>query len=163
MRPFPKRLMQPDRSISTMESMTQEAGLFAKIQAYVFYVFRRTSKSAWNDGLEDWKALGVMSLAMGFLVLVVVSIISICLQHRVLLPSGKVPFVILWSAVMIGLLVFNHYSLVYERRWSRFEHEFQYQSNAMKVIGGITVWVTLILIVLAAEWTGSIAIKLPTT
>jgi hypothetical protein len=52
---------------------------------------------------------------------------------------------------------------VFERRWSRFEREFEHQSNVMRVIGSITVWVTLILIMLAAEWTGSIAHKLPTT
>lgn len=146
-----------------MKRTTQNARLFAKAQAYVFYILRRTSKSAWNDGLEDWKALALISLAMGFVLLVVVCIISICLQHRVLLPSRKAGFVTLWSIVMISLLVFNHYSLVFENRWSRFERGFQHQSNAMRVIGSITVWVTLILIVLAAEWAGSIAFKLPTS
>jgi hypothetical protein len=145
-----------------VKSATHEAGLFAKVQAYVFYVLRRTSKSAWNDGLEDWKALGVMSLAMGFLTLVIVFIISIWLQRRVL-PSGKTPFVTLWGVVTIGSIVFNHYSLVFERRWSRFEREFEQQSNAMKVIGGIIVWAALVLILLAAEWTGSVALKLPTS
>src|SRR5476649_1670603 len=128
-----------------MKSTTEKGMLFAKAHAYAFYVLRRTARSAWNDGLEDWKALGVMSLAMGFLILVIASIISICLQRRVL-PSGKVPFVTLWSVVTIGFLVFNHYSLVFERRWSRFEREFEHQSNVMRVIGSITVWVTLILI-----------------
>jgi hypothetical protein len=146
-----------------VKSAAHEPGLFRKVQAYAFYVLRRTSKSAWNDGLEDWKALAVLSLAMGSLALVVVSSVSICLEHRVLLPSGKVPFVTLWGMIMIGFLVFNHYCLVFERRWSRFEREFEHQSNAMKVIGSITVWVTVILIVLATEWTGSIAFKLPTS
>jgi hypothetical protein len=144
-----------------VKSTTRKPGLFAKVQAYAFYALRCTSKSAWNDGLEDWKALAVMSLAMGSVALAIVSSISICLQHRVLLPSGKVSFVTLWSMVMIGFLVFNHYSLVFERRWSRFEREFEHQSNVMKVIGSITVWVTVILIVLATEWTGSIAFKIP--
>jgi hypothetical protein len=145
-----------------VKSTAHNAGLFAKVQAYIFYILRSTSRAAWNDGLEDWKALAIMSFAMASVLLTIVCIISMCLQRRVLLPSGKLPFVTLWSAVMMGLAVFNHYSLVFERRWSRFEREFQHQSNVMRVIGSISVWVILVLIVLAAEWTGSIAFKLPT-
>jgi hypothetical protein len=137
--------------------------LFAKAHAYVFYVLRSTSRSAWNDGLEDWKALGIMSLAMAFAALTIVCSVSIYLQRRVFLPSAKLPFVTLWSAIMFGLLVFNHYSLAFERKWSRFEGEFQHQSMVTQIIGGVVVWLSVILIVLAAEWTGSIAFKLPAT
>ena len=64
---------------------------------------------------------------------------------------------------MIGFLVFNHYSLVSENKWSRFKGEFQHQSEATRTIGFIFVWVSVVLIVFAAEWAGSIAIKLPAT
>lgn len=141
--------------------MTKEAGLFAKGHAYVFYIFRRTAKSAWNDGLEDWKALFLMSLAMGFFLLIIVCTISIGLHHRVLLPKGKLPAGTLWSAIMIGFLIYNHHSLVFEHRWTRFEREFQLQSEAMKVFSAIALFSMLILIVATAEWTGSIAWKLP--
>jgi hypothetical protein len=147
---------------SSVKSITHKPGLFAKVNAYVFYVIRRTSKSAWDDGMEDWKALCLMSIVMAFGALGIVCVISICLQRRVLLPSGKVSFVALFSMVMMCFLGFNHYSLVFKHRWSRFEREFQHQSNPKRVIGSIIVWAALILIVLAAEWAGSIAIKLPT-
>jgi hypothetical protein len=136
---------------------------FAKAHAYVFYALRSTAKSAWNDGLEDWKALAVMSLAMGFASLTFVCMVSIIIRHRVFLPNAKPPFVALWSIVMIGFLVFNHYSLVFENKWSRFKSEFQHQSEVTRTIGFISVWVSVVLMVLAAEWAGSIAIKLPAT
>jgi hypothetical protein len=49
---------------------------------------------------------------------------------------------------------------VFENKWSRFKGEFQHQSEATRIIGFIFVWVSLVLIVLAVEWAGSIAIKL---
>jgi hypothetical protein len=77
------------------------------------------------------------------------------------LPIAKLPFFALWSMVMIGFLVFNHYSLMFENKWSRFKGEFQHRSEATRTIGFISVWVSVILIMVAAEWAGSIAIKLP--
>lgn len=145
-----------------MKNITHKLGLIAKVHAYIFYVIRRTSKSAWDDGMEDWKALGLMSIAMAFGALGILCGISICLQRRVLLPTSKVSFVALLSVVMMCFLGFNHYSLVVKHRWSRFEREFQHQSNPKRVIGSVIVWVALILVVLAAEWAGSFAFKLPT-
>jgi hypothetical protein len=147
----------------TSGTQLKKGTLFAKAHAYIFYALRSTAKSAWNNGLEDWKALVVMSLAMGFAALTLVCIVSISTRHRMFLPNAKLPFVALWSMVMIGFLVFNHYSLMFENKWSRFKGEFQHQSEAARTIGSISVWVSVILIVLAAEWAGSIAIKLPVT
>jgi hypothetical protein len=147
----------------TSGTQLKKGTLFAKAHAYIFYALRSTAKSAWNDGLEDWKALVVMSLAMGFAALTLVCIVSISIRHRMFLPNAKLPFVALWSMVMIGFLVFNHYSLMFENKWSRFKGEFQHQSEATRTIGFISVWVSVILIMVAAEWAGSIAIKLPAT
>jgi hypothetical protein len=147
-----------------MEIYTTKRGmLLARAHAYAFYVFRRTSKSAWNDGLEDWKALALMSIAMAFILLIITCIISICLQRRVLLPRDKHAFVIVGSLVMIGFLFFNHHFLVLKHRWTKFEPEFRQQSKPMLVIGSVAVWLILVLIVAVAEWTGSIAFKLPAT
>jgi len=64
---------------------------------------------------------------------------------------------------MVGLsvVICNYYLLVADRKWSRFEKEFKRQSKMNRIITGIAVWLSLILIVAAAEWTGSIAWKLP--
>lgn len=40
---------------------------------------------------------------------------------------------------MIGFLVFNHYSLMFESKWSRFKGEFQHQSEATPTMGFISV------------------------
>jgi hypothetical protein len=133
----------------------------AKAHAYPFYVMRSTFKAISGDGLEDWKALVVISVAAGFAALTVVSLVSIGLQHRVLLPEGKQSFMMLWGTVGVGLLVLNYYTLISDRRWSRFELEFQHGSKMMRFWGGATVWVSLIFLVAATEWTGWIASKLP--
>jgi hypothetical protein len=132
-----------------------------RAQALVFYALRSTFKWAWDDGLEDWKALLVMSVAMNFAAISVVNVISIALQRRVLLPDTKLLFVILWGTVGVGLVILNHYTLMYGRKWSRFEGEFRHAPKTVRMCAGVAVWVILILCVVTAEWTGSIAWKLP--
>jgi hypothetical protein len=147
-----------------MRVAVEPAGLgrwLVKAHAYPFYVLRSTFKTVSTDGLEDWKALLVISVAMNFAAITVASIVSIAFQQRVLLPDTKQSFLMLWGTVIVGLLLINHYSLVYRGKWSQFEKEFQHLSKAARVGGSIAVWVSLILIVAAAEWTGSIAWKLP--
>jgi hypothetical protein len=131
------------------------------VHAYTFYVLRSTFKAASDDGLEDWKALLFMTVAMDFAALTVTSIVSICLEHRVLPLDEKRQFMTLWGTVVLGLMFLNHYTLIYSRKWSRFEREFQHHSKAMRICGGVAVWVSLLLLVVATLWTGSIASKLP--
>jgi purine-cytosine permease-like protein len=133
----------------------------AKLDAYAFYVVRRTFKAAWNDSWEEWKALLVISAATVSVGLTIASVISICFQKRILLPESKQGFVAVWGVVGFSLTILNYYSLVSDRKWSRFEKEFDSRSNMNRVIGGIAVWVSLVLIIAIAEWTGSIAWKLP--
>ena len=133
----------------------------AKLHAYAFFVLRGTFKAVWNDAWEEWKALVVMSVATVSAGLTIASVISICLQRRVLLPQSKAEFVTLWGVVGVSLVILNYYSLVLGRKWSRFEEEFDSGSKRNRVIGGIAVWLSLILIVAVTEWTGSIAWKLP--
>jgi len=124
-------------------------------------VLRSTFKAVSDDGLEDWKALLIMTVAMGFAALTVTNIVSIGLAHRVLLSNEKRQFMTLWGTLGLGLMLLNHYTLIYGRKWSRFEREFQHRSKAMRICGGVAVWVSLPLLVVAAQWTGSIAWKLP--
>jgi len=133
----------------------------AKAHAYAFYVLRSTFKAVWDDGMEDWKALLFMTVAMGFAALTVTNLVSIGLEHRVLLSDEKRQFMMLWGPVYVGLTFLNHYTLMYSRKWSRFEREFQHHSKAMRICGGVAVWVSLLLLVVATLWTGSIASKLP--
>jgi hypothetical protein len=144
-----------------MQGLAQIGRWLAKAHAYPFYVLRSTFKAAFDDGLENWKALVVMSVAAGFAALTVVSLVSIGLQHRVLLPGGKHAFMMLWGTVGLGLVILNYYTLISGSKWSRFEREFQHRSKVMRICGGVAVWVSLILIVVVTEWTGSIAWKLP--
>jgi hypothetical protein len=144
-----------------MQGLAQIGRWLAKAHAYPFYVLRSTFKAAFDDGLENWKALVVMSVATGFVALTVVSLVSIGLQHRVLLPGGKQAFMMLWGTVGVGLVFLNYYTLISASKWSRFEREFQHRSKAMRICGGVAVWVCLIFLVAATEWTGSIAWRLP--
>lgn len=124
-----------------------------------FCVLRSTFKWTWDDGLEDWKAILVMSVAANFGAIAVANMTSIALERRVLLPETKPMFVTLWGSVGMGLVILNHYTLIYERKWSRFEEDFQRVSKVVRMSGGLAVWITLILFIVAAEWTGSIARK----
>lgn len=143
---------------------TEHRGLsIVKAHAYVFYLLRSTAKAAWNDGFEDGKAVMVMTLAMLLVGITLACIVSILLKHRVFLPNTKLYFVGLWSGIMGGFLVLNQYSLIYKKKWRRFEHEFQLQPSTTRIAATIAVWVAVILIVAAAEWTGSIALKLPSS
>jgi branched-subunit amino acid ABC-type transport system permease component len=135
----------------------------AKLHAYAFYVLRSAFKTAWNDAWEEWKALLVISVATVSAGLTIASIISICLQRRVLLPQSKAEFVTLWGVVGLSLVILNYYTLVFGRKWSRFEEEFRMplEDETRREIGGVAVWVSRVLIIADAEWTGSIAWKLP--
>ena len=133
----------------------------AKMHAYVFCVLRSTFKAAWNDGLDEWKALMVISLAMEFAGITIASAISIGLQRRVLLPQSKAEFSAVWGMVGMGLATLNYYTLVFRRKWSQFEKEVKRRPRMSQVYGSVAVWGSLILIVAASEWFGSIAWKLP--
>jgi hypothetical protein len=148
-------------ALSSVKGLAHIGRWLAKAHAYPFYVLRSTFKAVFDDGLEDWKALLVMSVAANFAALSVVSLVSIGLQHRVLLPNGKQPFLMLWGTVYASLVFLNYYTLISGRKWSRFEREFQHRSKTMRFCGGVAVWACLILLVVAAYWTGSIAWKLP--
>jgi branched-subunit amino acid ABC-type transport system permease component len=133
----------------------------AKVHAYVFYVLCGTFKKIWNDDWEEWKALLFISVAGLFLGLTAVSIISICVQRRVLLPQSKSEFLTIWGGFGFSLVILNYYTLIFGRKWSRFKEEFETRSKTNRVSSGAAFWVGLILIIAAAEWTGSIVWKLP--
>jgi hypothetical protein len=144
-----------------MKGIAYSGRWLVKAHAFAFNVLRTTFKAAWNDGWEEWKALLVISVATLFAGLTIASTISIYLQRRVLLPQSKPEFLTLWGVVGLGLVIFNYYTLVFGRKWSQFEREFECRPKMNRVIGGVAVWVSLILIVAVTEWTGSIAWKLP--
>ena len=150
-----------------MDSLSSAMGLsfigrwFARMHAYSFYVTRSTFKSLSNDGLEDWKALLVITVAMLFAALDGVAAVSIALQHRVLLPDAKQSFRMLWVTVTASVTVINYYTLVNRRRWSTFEREFQHRSKTTRLLGGFVVWASMILIAAAARWMLLIAWRLP--
>jgi hypothetical protein len=102
-----------------------------------------------------------MSVAAEFAGLTIASIISICLQRRVLLPQSKAEFLTVWGMVGLGLAGLNYYILVFDRKGLRFDDETKCGSKTSRLYGGVAVWVGLVLIVAASEWTGSIAWKLP--
>ena len=95
-----------------MKGLAHIGRWLAKASAYPFYMLRSTFKAVSDDGLEDWKALVVMSVATGFAALTVVSLVSIDLQHRVLLPNGKQSFLMLCGPVGVGLVLLNYYTLI---------------------------------------------------
>jgi branched-subunit amino acid ABC-type transport system permease component len=150
-----------------MDSLSAASGVYAvwrtlaKAHAYWFCVTRSTFKALSDDGLEDWKALLVISVAMLFAALAGVATVSIALGHRVLLPDARQPFMMLWGSIVLSLVIMNYVTLIYRRRWSRFERGFRQPSSARWYLGGVAVWLSMILIVAAAEWTSSIARKLP--
>jgi hypothetical protein len=114
-----------------------------------------------DDGLEDSKAVFMMSLGTACFSIVVVSIVSIGLHHRFLLPNAKLPFVTLWGAVFLWWEIFYHYSLTHERKWARYERQFEHQSRLIRVLSDIGVWLTLFLLIVSAERAASIAWRLP--
>lgn len=152
-------MIQPLSSL--MKSFAYTGRWLAKVHAYVFYVLRSTFRRVWNDAWEEWKALLVISVAALFLGFTIASIISICLQRRVLLPESKSEFLALWGGVGFSLVLLNYYTLIFGRKWSRFEEEFEMRSKTKRVCGVVAVWASMILIIAASEWTGSVAWKLP--
>lgn len=127
----------------------------------MFYVLRSGFKAVWDDGLEDWKSLVVMSLVALFAALTVACLVSIGFQHRVFLPHDKHQFSVLWITVGAGIVCFNNYTLISGRKWARFEREFQHHTKTMLFCSAAAIWLCVVLVVLAAEWAGSIARKLP--
>ena len=148
-------------SLSSTMGLSVIGRWFARTHAYWFYSIRSTFKGLSDDGWEDWKALLVISVAMLFASLAVVAAVSIAFQHRVLLPGAKQRFMMLWGTVSLSLTAINYFTLVYRRRWSRFEREFRHFSKTTQTLGGVVVWVSMALFVAVAEWLGSIAWKLP--
>ena len=134
---------------------------FARTHAYSFCVTRNTFKALWDDGLEDWKALLVLTVAMLFAALDGVAAVSIALQHRVLLPDTKEHFRILWGTAAFSLTAINYFTLVNRRRWTRFEREFRHHPKASRLLGGFVVWASMILVAAVTRWMVPIAWKLP--
>ena len=133
----------------------------ARAHAYAFYVIRGTFQWTWDDGLQDWKALLFISVAMSFAVFSGVTAVSIALQHRMLLPDAKQRFMTLWRTVTVGLTAINYWNLVRRRRWSRFERDFRHVSKGKRLALGAVVWASVILIVGVAEWMAFLTRKLP--
>lgn len=102
----------------------------------------------------------MLSVAMLFATLTGALVGSIILQHR-LFSYDKSQFMTLWGGIAFAVGGGNYYALVVGRRWSRFEHEFKRLSNAKRVLGGIMVWVSLILFVAASLWLWQVARSLP--
>jgi hypothetical protein len=148
-------------SLSSAIGLSAIGRWFAKAHAYWFYVTRSTFRTLSDDGLEDWKALLVVSVAMLFAALSGAATVSIALRHRVLLPDAKQPFMMLWGTIALSLTTINYFILVSRHKWSRFERDFQHHSKTTRLVGGVAVWLSMLLVVPAAEWTGSIAWKLP--
>ena len=121
---------------------------------------RSTFQWTWDDGLQDWKALLIMTVAMCFAAFSGVTAVSIALQHR-LLPHAKQDFVTLWGVVALGFTAINYWTLVRQRRWSRFEREFRHLSNGKRLGLGVVVWASVILIVGVAEWMALLTRRLP--
>jgi hypothetical protein len=147
--------------LSSASGLSAVGRWLARVHAYWFYVTRSTFKALSGDGLEDWKALLVISVAMLFAALAGAGTLSIVLRHRVLLPDAKQPFMMLWGAVGLSLTTINYFTLVSRHKWSRFERDFQHRSKATRFLCRVVVWVSMILVVAAAEWTSLIARKLP--
>ena len=148
-------------SLSSAMGLSVVGRWFARTHAYSFYVTRNTFKALSDDGLEDWKALLVITVAMLFAALAGVTGVSIALQHRVLLPDAKQRFMTLWGTVTFSLTVINYFALVNRHRWSRFEAEFRHLSKSTGLLGGFVVWASMILVVAVAGWMTLIARKLP--
>jgi branched-subunit amino acid ABC-type transport system permease component len=150
-----------------MDALSYASGLsavgrgLARAHAYWFYVARNTFKALFDDGLEDWKALLVITVAMLFTALDGVAAVSIVLQHRVLLPDARQSFRMLWGTVTFSVTAINYFTLVNRRRWSRFEREFQHVPKAPQRLRVFGVWASMILIVAVARWMLLIAWKLP--
>ena len=150
-----------------MDSLSSGVGFsvigrcFARTHAYLFYVIRNTFKALSDDGLEDWKALLVITVAMLFAALDGVAAVSTGLQHRVLLPETRAHFRILWGTAAFSLTAINYFTLVNRRRWTRFEREFHRHPKANRLLGGFVVWASMILVVAVARWMLSIAWRLP--
>jgi hypothetical protein len=144
-----------------LKRIAQSENSIARMQAFVFYLLRSGFKSVWDDGLADWKAVFVMSITTTFALISLAAVISILFHRRLLLPDAKSMFVILWGGAFAGLFTFNCLTLLPENKWSRFEADFQHTSKLMRIWGGVAVLASVILIFVAAAWTGSIASKLP--
>jgi len=133
----------------------------ARAHAFAFYAIRGTFQWIWDDGLQDWKALLFISLAMFFAVFSGVTAVSIALQHRILLPDAKQSFMTIWGTVGMGLTAINYWTLVRRRRWSRFEREFRHVSKGKRLAFGTVVWASVILIVGVTEWMAQCVRNLP--
>jgi hypothetical protein len=129
-----------------MGRLANMAQWFAKAHAYVFYVLRTSFKAIMDDGWEDWKAITIIGVAMISVVFVAQGIAETALGHRLHWLSNW-PERILLGAVLVGA---NHYTLVADRKWSRFEPGFRHRSKAARIFGLIAVWLGILLTVIAA-------------
>lgn len=144
-----------------MKSITHDQNSIARIQAFVFCVLQKGFKSIWDDGMAEWKAIFVMSIATTFALVSLAAITSITLQRRVLLPDARSLFTILWGGVSAALFTFNYLTLLSEDKWSRFEADFRHTPKLIRIWIGVAVCAGVILIFVTAQWTVTIASKLP--
>jgi hypothetical protein len=148
-------------SLSSASGPSTIGRWLARAHAYWFYATRTTFDAGSHDGLEDWKALVVISVAMLFAALASAATVSIVLRYRVLLPGAKQSFMMLWGAIAFSLTAINYFTLVSRRKWSRFEEGFQHHSKASRIWGRVVVWISMILVVAVAEWASFFAWSLP--
>ncbi len=149
------------RYISVVTQLILMGNAPKKTYAFIFEVFRRSFKAIWNDGWHEWKAVFVLSVGVGFALLAMAAIISISVHRRVLFPQAEPAFLTLWGSIGIGIVIFNYLYLIANRKAACFQREFERLSTTKRVYGCIAVWTSLLLILAASEWIGSIAWKLP--
>jgi hypothetical protein len=114
-----------------------------------------------NDRLGEWQALLALSAATLFAVIDVVSLISILLGYRVLLPHSKGEFLSLWTSIGLSLYILNFKTLVSNRKWCRYEQEFQKYSNVYKVCVGVIFVICVVMLFETSLHAGWNAFQLP--
>lgn len=134
--------------------------LIAKLHAYIFFVILRPFK-ALNDRRGEFKANVILSMGMLFGALTITNLASIGFGHRLLLAKYEEESVTaFWVAICFGIGILNTYMLVIGNRWSRFEQDFQRYPAWVKSGSSIVVWWSLVVILVAIGWTGSLVGKL---
>jgi hypothetical protein len=144
--------------IGDTQGLTDIARALARLHAYTFYVLRTTFKALFDDGLENWKALLVITAAMNFAAMIGVSALSIALGYEIV-PTEH--FKMVWVSMGFALAFVNYYSLIERARWSRFEREFREHARAARVAGFVVVWVGVTLVCMFGPSVAIIAARLP--
>jgi hypothetical protein len=136
-------------------------GPVEKWYAFVFYQLRAFFKRIYDDGLADWKALVVIGSAQLAAIMATMSIVAVCLQHRISTPSNTID-VLVGLAVAAGLMMLNYRALLFEARWTRFEAEFKQYSVTVRCLSGLAIACFIVLIVIVALASAGAASRIPT-